>query len=122
MKNLAELAAIRDKMRNQINNREVEKDGDIVIKVGMATCGIAAGARPVMTAFLEEISKRGLKHVKITQTGCVGMCRLEPMADIFVNGEKVTYIKLTPEKVAKIVAEHIVNGNICTEYVIGKEN
>ena len=122
MKSLAELAAIRDKMKEQINNREVEKNGDIVIKVGMATCGIAAGARPVMTAFLEEVAKRNLKNVKISQTGCVGMCRLEPMVDIFVNGEKVTYIKLTPEKVVKIVSEHIVNGNICTDYVIGKEN
>jgi len=122
MKSLAELTAIRNKMKAQIDNREVEKDGDILIKVGMATCGIAAGARPVMTAFLEEVSKRGLKNVKITQTGCVGMCRLEPMVDIFVKGEKVTYIKLTPDKVVKIVADHLVNGNICTEYLIGKEN
>ena len=122
MKSLAELAAIRDRMKSEIEGRNAENSNDIIIKVGMATCGIAAGARPVMTAFLDEISKRNLKNVKISQTGCVGMCRLEPMVDVIIGGEKVTYIKLTPEKAVKIVAEHLVNGKICSEYVIGNEN
>ena len=86
----------------------------------MATCGIAAGARPVMLKFMEEINTRGLSNVTVTQTGCIGMCRLEPMVDVILPGqEKVTYIHMTPEKVGRIVAEHIVNGRPVTEYTIG---
>ena len=90
------------------------------VVVGMATCGIAAGARPVMLAFMDEIAKRHLDHVTVSQTGCAGMCRLEPMVDVYVPGqEKVTYVKLTPEMVPRIVTEHIVNGRIVEEYTIG---
>ena len=86
----------------------------------MATCGIAAGARPVMTALLEEVSKRSLNNVVVEQTGCIGVCRLEPIVEVFVPGqEKVTYVKMSPDKVAKIVTEHIVNGNPVAEYTIG---
>ena len=119
MKTLAELEAIRAKALESIAMRKDVHDAARVV-VGMATCGIAAGARPVMLAFVEEINKRKLEHVTVSQTGCVGMCRLEPMVDVFVPGqEKVTYVKLTPEKVARIVAEHIVNGRPVTEYTIG---
>ena len=119
MKSLAELQAIRDKMKNAINVRE--GDGDkIRVVVGMATCGIAAGARPVLNEFLQEINKRGLSGVTVTQTGCIGMCRLEPIVEIFKPGEeKVTYVKMTPDKVAKVVTEHIVNGRPVMEYTIG---
>ena len=120
MKSLAELQAIREKTLNRINLRQ-EKDGEATrVVIGMATCGIAAGARPVMLAFMDEISKRGLNHVTVSQTGCIGMCRLEPMVDVIVPGqEKVTYVHMTPEKVGRVVAEHIVNGRPVEEYTIG---
>ena len=119
MKTLAELEALRAKALESIAMRKDVHDAARVV-VGMATCGIAAGASPVMLAFVEEINKRKLEHVTVSQTGCVGMCRLEPMVDVFLPGqEKVTYVKLTPEKVARIVAEHIVNGRPVTEYTIG---
>ena len=119
MKTLADLEAIRAKALENISMRKDVHDAARVV-VGMATCGIAAGARPVMLAFVEEINKRGLQHVNVSQTGCIGMCRLEPMVDVIMPGqEKVTYVKLTPEKVARIVAEHIVNGRPVEEYTIG---
>lgn len=121
MKSLKELEAIRDRMRAQIDNRDATKDGDTIIRVGMATCGISAGARGVMSAFLQEVGKRELSNIKVMQTGCVGICKYEPMADVIQNGQTVTYINLTPEKAALIVAEHIVNGRICTQYTVGRE-
>lgn len=118
MKSLAELQAIRDRAINDVTMR---KDNHAVrVVVGMATCGIAAGARPVMAEFVEEIAKRKLEHVTVTQTGCIGVCRLEPIVEIFSpDEEKVTYVKMTPEKAKKVVAEHLVNGNVVTEYTIG---
>ena len=119
MKSLEELKAIRDKMKKQMDLRDSSED-NIRVVVGMATCGIAAGARPVMTAFLDEIEKRGLKNVTVSQTGCIGVCRLEPIVEVFVPGqEKVTYVKMTPEKAVKVVNDHLVNGNVVTEYTIG---
>ena len=120
MKSLAELQAIREKTLNRINLRKEDESEATRVVIGMATCGIAAGARPVMLAFMDEISKRGLQHVTVSQTGCVGMCRLEPMVDVQVPGQdKVTYVHMTPEKVARVVAEHIVNGRPVEEYTIG---
>ena len=111
MKSLEELKAIREKMQKQMDVRENNED-NIRVVVGMATCGIAAGARPVLTAFLEEVAKRELKNVTVTQTGCIGVCRLEPIAEVYVPGEeKVTYVKLKPEMVPRIVTEHLVNHN-----------
>ena len=119
MKSLEELRAIKEKMKASVNNRN-EDDNKIRIVVGLATCGIAAGARPVMTAFLDEIAKRGLENVAVTQTGCIGMCKLEPLVEVFLPGEeKVTYVKMTPEKAVRVVNDHIVNKNIITEYTIG---
>ena len=98
MKSLAELQAIRDKMRQQIDLRD-SGDDRIRVVVGMATCGIAAGARPVLNAFLEEVAKRELKNVTVSQTGCIGVCRLEPIVEVYVPGqEKVTYVKMTPTR------------------------
>lgn len=109
MKTLAELAAIREKTKKSITLRE-ESDSNTRVVVGMATCGIAAGARPVLAAFIDEINKRGLKNVTVTQTGCIGVCRLEPIVEVFEPGkEKVTYVKMDADKVAKIVTEHLVN-------------
>ena len=109
MKSLAELAAIRARMLEQVNLRK-DDNIDTRVVVGMATCGIAAGARPVMLAFIEELKKRGIENVTVAQTGCVGMCRLEPMVEVYVKDqEKVTYVHMSPEKVARIVNDHIVN-------------
>lgn len=119
MKSLEELKAIRDRVQNQMDMRN-DNDNDTRIVIGMATCGIAAGARPVLNEFLQKINKRGLSGVTVTQTGCIGMCRLEPIVEIFKPGEeKVTYVKMTPDKVAKVVTEHIVNGRPVMEYTIG---
>ena len=119
MKTLAELQAIRDKAREKMTVRDNNEEATRVV-VGMATCGIAAGARPVLNAFVDEVAKRHLNNVTVTQTGCIGMCQLEPIVEVFVPGkEKVTYAKVSPEKVARIVADHLVNGNVVTEYTIG---
>lgn len=119
MKSLAELQEIRNKVLGQVNLRKEREDG-IRVVVGMATCGIAAGARPVLNAFLSEIGKRDLKDVTVTQTGCIGMCRLEPIVEVYLPGEeKVTYVKMTEDKVSRVVAEHIVNKQPVVEYTIG---
>ena len=119
MKTLQELEAIRQKTINELNLRKNREDG-IRVVVGLATCGIAAGARPVMAAFVEEINKRQLQNVTVSQTGCIGLCRLEPIVEVYMPGkEKVTYCKVKPEQVARIVSEHIVNGNPAGEYTIG---
>ena len=119
MKSLEELAALRERMKNNVAMRQDNSTATRVV-VGMATCGIAAGARPVLTAFVEEVNRRGLKDVVVTQAGCIGMCKLEPIVEVFQPGkEKVTYVKMTPEKVARIVTEHLVNGSPVTEYTVG---
>ena len=121
MKSLAELEAIRQKTIGKVSLRN-ESENNTRIVVGMATCGIAAGARPVMQSFVDEVSKRSLQNVHVTQTGCVGMCRLEPIVEVYEAGkEKVTYVKMTPEKAAKVVNDHIVNGKVVSEYTIGSE-
>lgn len=118
MKTLEELMAIRDKTKAKMTVREDQSDVTRVV-VGMATCGIAAGARPVLNAFVEEVDKRALKNVTVTQTGCIGMCQYEPIVEIIEPGkEKVTYIKMTAEKVAKVVTDHLVNGNPVDEYTV----
>ena len=118
MKTLEELMAIKARAEKQMNVREEEGAG-IRIVVGMATCGIAAGARPVLGGFVEEVAKRGLKNVSVNQTGCIGMCQYEPIVEVFEEGkEKVTYLKMTPEKVARVVADHIVNGNPVVDYTV----
>lgn len=121
MKSLSELEAIRDKMAQTMNLREENRDPNkIKILVGMATCGIAAGARPVLNAFVEEVGKRELQHVMVSQVGCIGMCRLEPIAEVITgDGSKTTYVRLTADKARRIVNEHIVNGRVVTEYTIG---
>ena len=119
MKSLEELKAIREKMKRQMDLRENDENS-IRVVVGMATCGIAAGARPVMTAFLDEIERRGLSNITVSQTGCIGVCRLEPVAEVFVPGEeKVTYVRLRPEMVPSIVEQHLVNHNVVQDYTIG---
>ena len=121
MESLAELAALREKMKADFNLRRDAED-DTRVLVGMATCGIAAGARPVLAAFVEEIEKRQIKDVMVTQTGCIGICKLEPIVEIVVPGQDiVTYVKMTADKVAKVVVEHLVNGRPVVEYTVGHD-
>ena len=116
-KSLAELQAIREKTLDKINNRTGNQDYRVV--VGMATCGIAAGARPVLTRFMDLVEEKKLTDVSVSQTGCVGLCRVEPIVEIYdKNNEKTTYINMTPEKVDRIVEEHLMGGKVITEYTI----
>lgn len=118
MKSLEELKAIREQMKKQMDVRD-QSDSNIRVAVGMATCGIAAGARGVLNAFTEEVAKSGLHGVLVTQTGCIGLCQYEPVVEVFREGEeKVTYVKMTPEKAARVVAEHLVGGTPVAEYTI----
>ncbi len=118
MKSLAELAAIREKMKDKIVMREGGTDTRIV--VGMATCGIAAGARPVLNAFVEGVDKEGLNgQVSVSQTGCIGLCQYEPIVEVMAPGkEKVTYVKMTVEKAERVLKEHIKGGKVVEEYTI----
>ena len=119
MKSLEELKALREQMQSKMNVRKDDSD-TVRVVVGMATCGIAAGARPVLNAFVEEVRKQHADNATVTQTGCIGMCRLEPIVEVYVPGqEKVTYVKMNAEKVPTIVAQHIVNKQVVTDYTIG---
>ena len=118
MKSLEELAAIREKMKGKVVLRE--GSGDIRVVVGMATCGIAAGARPVLNAFVEGVNNEGLtEKVTVSQTGCIGVCQYEPVVEIFEAGkDKVTYVKMTPEKVAEVIEKHLKGGEVVSKYTI----
>ena len=119
MKSLADLEAIRAKALENMGMRREDADSARVV-VGMATCGIAAGARPVLNAFTEEIARRELSGVLVTQTGCIGLCQYEPIVEVTTPGaDKVTYVKMTPEKVSRVVAEHLIGGKPVVEYTIG---
>ena len=119
MKTLAELQAIKERMQSKVALREGTSEKRVV--VGMATCGIAAGARPVLNAFVEQVNEKGLAaNVTVTQTGCIGICQYEPIVEVYEAGkEKVTYAKMTPEKVSRVVEEHLKGGNPVAEYTIG---
>ena len=118
MKSLAELQAIKEKMRSKIVLREGSNEVRVV--VGMATCGIAAGARPVLNTLVEEVNNAGLyEKVTVSQTGCIGFCQLEPIVEIFEAGkEKVTYVKMTPEKAKAVVEKHLKGGKVVTEFTV----
>ena len=118
MKSLAELQAIKEKMQGKVALREGSSDKRVV--VGMATCGIAAGARPVLNAFVEQVNEAGLTaSVTVTQTGCIGICQYEPVAEVFEGDTKTTYVKLTAEKVKEIVEQHIKGGKVVEAYTVG---
>ncbi|MFA9424094.1 MAG: ferredoxin [Sedimentibacter sp.] len=118
MKSLEELKKLRDESIKNIEMRNTDKDTRVV--VGMATCGIAAGARPVLATLIEEVGKRNLNNVQVVQTGCIGMCTLEPIVEVYcADQEKVTYIHIDSEKAKRIVAEHLANNNVVYEYTIG---
>lgn len=117
---IAELTALRDKMKDKVAMRE--GSGQVRVVVGMATCGIAAGARPVLSAFVEKVGEAGLgEKVIVSQTGCIGICQYEPVVEIFEDGkEKVTYVKMTAEKAAEVVEKHLKGGKVIDEYTIGQ--
>ncbi len=117
MKTLEELQAIRDRMKAKINNRGMADGNDIRVVVGMATCGIAAGARKTLSALTDEVEQRKLENVIVSQAGCIGICKYEPIVEVFEPGkEKVTYIHVDAERARQIVASHLVNGTPITEY------
>ena len=122
MKTLKELEEIRSRKKRELNpDAGLPEGGHTRIVVGLATCGIAAGARPVMDAFSKEVAARGLTNVKVRQTGCIGICKLEPIVDVIRPGEpKVSYVRVTPDKVAKIVSEHVVAGRPVAEYMLSE--
>ena len=123
MKSIADIKAIREKMQSEIILRDSDDAKETRIVVGMATCGISAGARPVFNTLIDEVAKRNLTDVKVTRTGCLGMCKLEPIVEVFVpNQEKVTYIHVDSEKAKEIIVNHIVNGNVCKDYLIKDED
>jgi len=118
--NLEELKKIREKAQRELDLRNGEKA--IKVVVGMGTCGIAAGARPVMATIKEELARQNIGNVTVVQTGCAGFCEQEPLVDVFLPGEKkVTYGKVTPEKARRIVGEHIVGGRVLNEFVFAQE-
>ena len=118
-KSIEELNAIRERMQQNIQVRTENADNTRVV-VGMATCGIAAGARPVLTAIVDEVNRRKLKNVTVTQTGCIGVCRLEPIVEIYEPGkEKVTYVNMDENKARQVVSEHRGNRRVVDEYTIG---
>ncbi len=118
MKSLEELKAIRERMQGQVGLRS-EDDNQTRVVVGMATCGIASGARPVLTAFSDLVQTKGLKNIAVTQTGCIGLCQYEPIVEVMAPGqEKVTYVKMTAEKAAEVVEQHLIGGHVLTKYTI----
>ena len=120
MKSLEELKAIRVKMQAQVNLRDGGHGATRVV-VGMATCGIASGARPVLNTLSKLVQEKGLVgKVSVTQTGCIGICQYEPVVEVFEDGKnKVTYVKMTAEKAKRVVEEHLKGGKPVGEYLIG---
>ena len=119
MKSLAELKAIRERMQGQVGMRS-ESDTSTRVVVGMATCGIASGARPVLKTLSDAVQEKQLTNVSVTQTGCIGLCKYEPIVEIMEPGkDKVTYVKMTPEKALDIVEQHLIRGQVVTEYTLG---
>jgi hypothetical protein len=120
MKSLEELKAIRESMQAQMGLRK-EDSNQTRIVVGMATCGIASGARPVLMALSDAVQEKGLKNVMVTQTGCIGLCKYEPIVEVIEPGkEKVTYVKMTPEKALEVLEKHIIGGQIVKKYTISE--
>lgn len=119
MKSLAELKAIREKMQGQVGFRSDETNQTRIV-VGMATCGIASGARPVLTTLSDAVQTKGLKNVSVIQTGCIGLCQYEPIVEVLEPGkEKVTYVKMNPEKALEVLEKHIIGGQPVNQYTIG---
>lgn len=122
MKSLEELRAIREKMQGKVGMRS-EDANQIKIVVGMATCGIASGARPVLNVLADEVQKRGMSNVVVTQTGCIGLCQYEPVIEVYVPGkEKVTYVRMNVDKAIEMLEQHIVRGYTLGKYTLNETN
>jgi len=122
MKSLEELKAIREKMQGQIGIREEDALQTRVV-VGMATCGIASGARPVLNKLSDMVQEKNLNYILVTQTGCIGLCQYEPIVEVMEPGkEKITYVKMTPEKAEEVVEQHFVRGQVVGKYTLNSEN
>lgn len=122
MKSLEELKAIRDKMKGQIGIRSEDEDKTRVV-VGMATCGIASGARPVLNFLVNEVQARHLDNVVVTQTGCIGLCQYEPIVEVFEPGrEKITYVKMNEDKALEVLEEHLIKENVVEKYLLRMDN
>lgn len=120
MKSLEELKAIREKMQGQIGFRN-EGDNQTRVIVGMATCGIASGARPVLTALSDAVQAKGLTNVQVTMTGCIGLCQYEPIVEVLEPGkDKVTYVKMTAEKAQEVIEQHLIRGQVVKKYTIAE--
>ena len=112
-----DLDKIAQRMKKVMNLREGAGRAKIVVHMG--TCGIAAGARAVMTALIEEIDKRNLEDVLLSISSCAGLCSREPMATVELQGKPpVKYVDLTPEKVLQVLEKHVIGGEIVTEYAL----
>ncbi len=118
MKSLDELKKIHDRAQSKIAARGKHEDTKIL--VGMSTCGISAGAKPVMDEFIDKISEYNLKNISVTPVGCIGECAIEPIVEIYKGNERTTYCRLDKNAVERIVIEHIIGGNVVLDYVIGK--
>ena len=117
MKSLADLKALRDQTKKRLDLRDGENDYRIV--VGMGTCGISAGARPVLNTFVEEVGKHNYSAT-VTQSGCMGLCSYEPIVEVFdKQGNKTTYVQMNPAKAEEVARKHIGQGEICEEFTIG---
>lgn len=118
-KTIAEINEIRDRMRAEIITRE---NTDITrVVVGMATCGLSAGAKPVYETLCEEVKARGLNKVEVTMAGCLGMCKLEPIVEIYIpKQDKITYIHMNAEKAKNVVESHLVGGKVVEDYLINE--
>lgn len=120
MKSIADLDKIRNATLAKGNFGDSAKGPRVV--VGLASCGIAAGAQPVLDALKAEVASAGLTDAVVSQTGCIGMCRFEPIVEVTMPGQqKVTYCYVKPEMVPRIVKEHLVEGKPIAEYTIGAQ-
>ena len=121
MKSLEELRAIKERMQGHIGVRADSSEGTRVV-VGMATCGIASGARPVLNRLVEEVHDRKLENVTVSQTGCIGLSQFEPIVEVYEPGkDKITYIKMDADKAAVVVEKHLMGGTPVAEYMLESE-
>lgn len=112
-----------EKISQRVKKTVLLRDGAgrAKITVHMGTCGIAAGARKIMNALMEAIEEKDISDVILTSSGCAGLCSKEPMATVELKDEApVKYVDLTPEKIRKILDEHIIGGKIVEEYALAR--
>jgi Ferredoxin len=117
IRNLDDLRKLRESSRDLSSARS---GGEIMIIVGMGTCGIAAGARDILSEVMAELARRNIDNVAVQTTGCIGMCQDEPLLDVIRGGQRVTYGRVKPEDVPTIIAEHVVNGRVVEKLAIGR--